>query len=205
MSNDEGFRIDRDAALALFDRYNSNPRLRTHALCVEAVLRHFAVEAGEDPDQWGAIGLVHDLDYERWPERHCARSADLLAEEGWPAAWIRAVVSHGYGICSDVEPLSYMEKVLYAVDELTGLVYAVALMRPSRSILDLELPSVLKKWKDKRFAAGADRSVIEGGAARLGMSLDELIRKTIEAMRAAADGIGLAGSPAADGERTAAT
>ena len=190
---------DRGAALALLEKYNRNPRLRTHALCVEATMRAFARDAGEDVEKWGAVGLVHDLDYERWPERHCARSAELLEEAGWPEDMIRAVVSHGWGICSDVEPLSYMENVLYATDELTGLIYAAALMRPSRSVLDLEVPSVMKKWKDKRFAAGVDRGVVEAGAARLGLTVEELVARTVSTMREAADGIGLAGSPAGQG------
>ncbi len=192
-------KIDRGAALALLEEYNANPRLRTHARCVEATMRAFARDAGEDVEKWGAVGLVHDLDYERWPERHCARSAELLEEAGWPEDMIRAVVSHGWGICSDVEPLSYMENVLYATDELTGLIYAAALMRPSRSVLDLEVPSVMKKWKDKRFAAGVDRGVVEAGAARLGLTVEELVARTVSTMREAADGIGLAGSPAGQG------
>jgi putative nucleotidyltransferase with HDIG domain len=194
----QDFRIGRGEALALLERYNESPRLRTHALCVEATMRAFAREAGEDVEKWGAIGLVHDLDYERWPEEHCTRSAALLAEAGWPTDWIRAVVSHGWGICSDAEPTLYMEKVLYATDELTGLIYATALMRPSRSILDLEAASVLKKWKDRRFAAGVDRALIEAGAERLGIPLETLVLRTIEAMREAADAIGLRGTPAGE-------
>ncbi len=198
MAQQDGFRIDRAEALALLERYNESPRLRTHALCVEATMRAFAREAGEDVEKWGAIGLVHDLDYERWPEEHCTRSAALLAEAGWPADWIRAVASHGWGLCSDAEPVLHMEKVLYATDELTGLIYATALMRPSRSVLDLEPSSVLKKWKDKRFAAGVDRDLIEKGAAMLGIPLEALIARTIAAMREAAGPIGLAGTPAGE-------
>ena len=189
----DGFRIERASALELLERYNQNPRLKVHALCVEATMRHFARKAGEDVEKWGIIGLVHDLDYEMWPERHCARSAELLAEAGWPADWIHAVVSHGFGICSDVEPAGHMEKVLFAIDELTGLVYAVALMRPSRSIHDVEVPSVMKKWKDKRFAAGVDRGVVESGAERLGMPLETLVAEVIEALRGSADLVGLEG------------
>jgi predicted hydrolase (HD superfamily) len=188
-----GFRIERANALELLERYNQSPRLKVHALCVEATMRHFARKAGEDEEKWGIIGLVHDLDYEMWPERHCARSAELLAEAGWPEDWIHAVVSHGYGICSDVEPVVPMEKVLFAIDELTGLVYAVALMRPSRSIHDVEVPSVMKKWKDKRFAAGVDRGVVESGAERLGMPLETLVAEVIEALRGSAVAVGLEG------------
>ena len=188
-----GFQTDRASAMALFEKYNQNPRLKVHALCVEATMRHFARKAGEDEEKWGLIGLVHDLDYEQWPERHCARSAELLSEAGWPDEWIHAVVSHGYGICSDVEPVVHMEKVLFAIDELTGLVYAVALMRPSRSIHDVEVPSVMKKWKDKRFAAGVDRGVVESGATRLGVPLETLVAEVIEALRGSAEAVGLEG------------
>ena len=151
----------RQEAFELLCRYNSSESLIKHALAVEAVMRAMARKSGEDEEKWGVIGLVHDLDYEKFPEEHCRRSAEILSESGWPEEYIRAVVSHGWGICSDVEPLSLLEKALYAVDELTGLVTTAALVRPSRSVLDMEAGSVKKKWKDKRFAAGVNREVIE--------------------------------------------
>ena len=182
----------RDQALSLLKRYTSSDGLIKHALAVEAVMRHFARKFGEDEDKWGLIGLVHDLDYEKYPDQHCKKSPEILRAEGWPEDYIRAVVSHGWGLCSDVKPQSTMEKVLYAVDELTGLIVASALVRPSKSIMDLKAKSVKKKWKDKRFAAGVDRSVIEKGAEMLGMELGELISETIEGMKRVAKELGLA-------------
>jgi putative nucleotidyltransferase with HDIG domain len=184
----------REDALALWKAHNSNDGLLAHALSVEAVMRHFARMYGEDEGKWGVIGLVHDIDYERSPELHCRKCVEILSAAGWPPEYIHAVASHGWQICSDVEPTERMEKVLYAVDELTGLVKASALMRPSRSILDMEASSVKKKWKDARFAAGVNRSVIEKGAAMMGMEIGELIGQTILGMRAVASEIGLAGS-----------
>jgi predicted hydrolase (HD superfamily) len=181
----------RQDAWALLCELNETDRARRHALAVEAVMRHFARKAGENEDEWGIIGLLHDLDFERYPDQHCAKSKEILTARGWPEAWVRAVVSHGFGICSEVEPKSLLEKTLYAVDELTGLVAATALVRPSKSLDDLKAKSVRKKWKDKRFAAGVDRSVIERGAEMLGMELAELITETIEGMREAAEEIGL--------------
>ena len=165
--------------------------LRRHALAVEAVMRHAARKRGEDEEAWGAVGLVHDVDYERFPEEHLRHAAAILGDAGWPEDYVRAVLSHGWGICSDVEPRTAMEKTLYAVDELTGLIAAAALVRPSRSVMDLPVKSVRKKWKDKAFAAGVDRTVIEKGAAMLGVGIDELIADTIEGMREVADRIGL--------------
>ena len=187
----------RKEALELLLKYNSNDALIKHALSVEAVMRYMARKKGEDEEKWGIVGLVHDIDYEQFPQEHCKRSPLMLREAGWPEEYIRAVVSHGWGICSEEEPLSAMEKTLYAVDELTGLVKAAALMRPSRSVLDMETPSVKKKWKDKKFAAGVNREVIEKGAGMLGVPLDELITDTIMGMRAAAGEIGLGGTPPA--------
>jgi putative nucleotidyltransferase with HDIG domain len=184
----------RTEALALLLEFNQSDSLIKHALSVEAVMRHFARKRGADEDLWGVIGLVHDLDYEKFPDQHCRKSEEILKQRGWPAEYIRAVVSHGWGICSDVRPESDLEKVLYAVDELTGLVTTAALVRPSRSVLDMEAKSVKKKWKDKRFAAGVDRAIIEKGAAMLGAPLDELITDTILGMRAAAESIGLKGT-----------
>ena len=181
----------REEAFSLLKSYNQSESLIKHALAVEGVMRYFAARRGEDQEKWGIVGLIHDLDYERFPERHCIETGRILAGNQWPEEYIRAVVSHGWGICTDVEPLSEMEKVLYAVDELTGLVTTSALVRPSRSVMDLTVKSVKKKWKDKRFAAGVNREVIEKGAERLGMSLTDLISDTIEGMRLVAGNIGL--------------
>ena len=187
-------RPTREQALALLREHTSTESLIGHALSVEAAMRHYAKKLGEDEEKWGIIGLVHDIDYERWPEEHCRKSPELLAAAGFPPDYIHAVVSHGWGICSDVEPTERMEKVLYAVDELTGLIKASALMRPSRSILDMEASSVRKKWKDARFAAGVNRGIIEKGAAMMGVEIPELIQETILGMRPVAREIGLAGS-----------
>ena len=186
----------REDALQLLKEYNQNESLIKHALAVEGVMRHFARKRGEDEEKWGIVGIVHDLDYEKFPEQHCRKSEEILRERKWPEEYIRAVVSHGWGIFSEVKPESDMEKVLFAVDELTGLVTTSALVRPSKSVLDMEASSVKKKWKDKRFAAGVDRSIIERGAAMLGMDLTVLITETILGMREVAEKIGLKGSPA---------
>jgi putative nucleotidyltransferase with HDIG domain len=185
----------REDAWALLNEFNQSESLIKHALCVEGVMRYMATKRGEDEEKWGVIGLVHDLDYERFPDEHCRKTAEILRERGWPEDYIRSIVSHGWGICSDVEPESDMEKVLYAIDELTGLVTAVALVRPSRSVLDLTPKSVKKKWKDKAFAAGVDRSIIEKGAAMLGVDRSELFEDVIMGMREVADSIGLKGTP----------
>jgi putative nucleotidyltransferase with HDIG domain len=184
----------REAAWKLLVEFNPSVSLQHHALAVEAVMRHFARSAAEDEDLWGLVGMVHDIDYERFPEQHCVKAREILEEHGWPEDYVRAVVSHGWGICSDVEPLSLMEKTLFAIDELTGLVSAAALVRPSRSVLDLPVKSVMKKWKDRSFAAGVDRAVIEKGAAMLGVDLPALTESTIEGMRTAAEAIGLKGN-----------
>jgi putative nucleotidyltransferase with HDIG domain len=183
----------RDEAFALLTTWTKTDSLVKHALAVEAVMRHMARSLGEDEEKWGAIGLVHDLDYEKFPDEHCRRSPEILGEAGWPPEYIHAVVSHGWGICSEVEPTQKMEKVLYAMDELTGLVVTSALVRPSKSILDMEASSVKKKWKDKRFAAGVNREVIEKGAAMVGMDLTALITECIAGMRPVAAALGLAG------------
>mgnify|MGYP000868655051 CR=1 FL=1 len=184
----------RKQALDLFLKHNKNESLLKHALSVEAVMRYMAKKRGEDQEKWGIVGLVHDLDYEEYPEEHCRKVEEILKGENWPQEYVRAIVSHGWGICSDVEPVSEMEKVLFAIDELTGLVATSALVRPSKRVLDLEASSVKNKWKDKRFAAGVDRSVIELGAERLGVDLTELITDTIMGMREAAEEIGLKGN-----------
>ncbi|MDL2229010.1 HDIG domain-containing protein [Treponema sp. OttesenSCG-928-L16] len=182
---------DRKDAENLWRKYNSDEGLWRHALSVEAAMRHFAEKAGEDADVWGIIGLIHDIDYEQYPDEHCVKARPILEEAAWPEEYIRAVVSHGWGLCTDVEPLSALEKTLYAVDELTGFISACALVRPSKSVMDLEVKSVKKKWKTPAFAAGVDRRVIEKGAELLGISLEDLINETILAMRAAAKEIGL--------------
>lgn len=186
----------REEALELFKKYNSTESLLKHALSVEAVMRHMASKAGEDPDKWGIIGLIHDLDWEMYPEQHCKMTEKILREHAWPEEYIRAVMSHGWGLVTDVEPLSRLEKTIFAIDELTGLVATSALVRPSKSVMDMEAKSVKKKWTDKRFAAGVDRSVIEKGASMLGVTVDELITDCIMGMRTAAEEIGLKGSPA---------
>jgi len=183
----------REQAYELLTRYNKNESLIKHALAVEGVMRYFARKYGEDEEKWGIIGLVHDLDYEKYPDQHCKKSEEILRQEGWPEEYIRAVVSHGWGICSDVKPETRLEKVLYAIDELTGLIVAAALVRPSKSVMDLKAKSIKKKWKEKRFAAGVDRSIIEKGAEMLGVELSELITDTIMGMREVAEAIGLKG------------
>jgi predicted hydrolase (HD superfamily) len=184
----------RDEAYRLLTTYTQTESLVKHGLAVEAVMRHFARQRGGDEEQWGIVGLVHDLDYDQFPEQHCIKTEQILRQQQWPDAYIRAVISHGWGICTEVEPLSDMEKVLYATDELTGLVTTTALVRPSKSVLDLEAKSVIKKWKDKSFAAKVDRGIIDRGAAMLGMERRELITQTILGMREVAERIGLKGT-----------
>jgi predicted hydrolase (HD superfamily) len=186
---------DRESALMLFKKYNKSDSLMKHALAVEGVMRYMARKYGEDEEKWGIIGLIHDLDYEMFPDQHCSMTKKILEENNWPDDYIRAVMSHGWGLVTDVEPLSLLEKTIFAVDELTGLVVTSALVRPSRSVLDMEVRSVKKKWNDRRFAAGVDRSVIEKGAAMLGISLEELITDCIMGMREVAKEIGLTGNP----------
>jgi putative nucleotidyltransferase with HDIG domain len=182
---------NREDAWKILNEHNSSDSLIKHALAVEGVMRHMAEKSGEDADLWGIIGLVHDLDYERFPDQHCIKTEELLKERGWPQEYVRAVVSHGWGLCSDVEPRSLLEKTLYAVDELVGFVTACALVRPSRSVMDLDARSVLKKWKQKSFAASVNREVIEKGAAMLGVDLNVLVQEVIAGMRKVAPQIGL--------------
>ena len=178
-----------DQAWELLCEYNEGDFHRKHARTVGDVLRWYAVELGrgDQADYWEAVGILHDLDFERWPDEHCVKSQELLRERGVDESIVRATASHGYGLTVEIKPEHQMEKVLFAVDELTGLIGAVAVMRPSKSVDDLELKSVKKKYKDKRFAAGCSREVIEQGAAMLGWELDELIGRTILAMRASAN------------------
>ncbi len=183
----------REEAMALLKEYNKNDALVKHALAVEAVMEHFANKYEEDPEKWRIIGLIHDLDYEKYPDQHCHKTEEILTEHGWPDDYIRAVISHGWKICTDVEPKERMEKVLYTIDELTGLIVATVLMRPNKSIMDLTPKSVKKKFKQKSFAAGVDRSIIEEGAEMLGMDLTEVIDETIKGMQAKAEKLGLKG------------
>ena len=196
----ENGRPTRTEAFELLREHNSSQSLINHALSVEAVMRHVAKKHGEDADKWGVIGLVHDLDYERYPDRHCTMTHMILAGKGWPEDYIRAVMSHAWGICTDVEPVHIMEKYLYAIDELTGLVTACVLVRPSKSLFDLKVKSVKKKWNTKHFAAGASREIMEKGAEMLGVEVAELIQDVIDGMRTVADEIGLDGSAAEVGE-----
>ncbi len=184
---------DRNEALALLKEFNKSDSLIKHALSVEGVMRYIAAKYDEDVEKWGVIGLVHDLDYEQYAERHCQQTERILRERNWPEDYIRAVLSHAWGMFTDIEPQHRMEKVLYAIDELTGLVAAAALVRPSKSVLDMKPKSVKKKWKDKRFAAGVNREVIDKGAELLGVERGELIQDVIMGMREVAEDIGLAG------------
>jgi len=183
----------REEAYELLTEYNKSESLIKHALAVEGVMRYSARKRGEDEEKWGIIGLIHDLDYEQFPEEHCRKTEEILKEQSWPEEYIRAAISHGWGLCVDVEPQTELEKVLYAIDELTGLVVTTTLVRPSKSVLDVKTKSVKKKWKDRRFAAGVDRSVIEKGAGMLGMELSDLITDTIKGMQEVAEEIGLKG------------
>ncbi len=185
---------NRAEAYELLKKYNKSENLIRHALAVEAVMLHFAELLNEDKEKWGVIGLIHDLDYEMYPDEHCKKTGEILTEENWPEDYVRAVVSHGWEICTDVEPVEKMEKVLYTIDELTGLVAATALLRPSKSILDMQAKSVKKKWKQNGFAAGVNREIIEEGAKMLDMELGIVIEETIKGMQKAADEIGLRGN-----------
>jgi len=189
-----GKELTRDEAWQLLTEYTETTSLRKHALTVEAVMRHFAALEGEDVEKWGNVGLLHDLDYEKYPDEHCKKEAEIMRERGIDEEYIHAVCSHGFGICSDCEPQNKMEKTLYAIDELTGLINALCLMRPSKSILDTELKSVKKKFKDSSFAAGVNRQTILKGCEMLGANLDDVIKETILGMRKKAQEIGLKGN-----------
>ena len=175
--------MTRDDAWALLTKYNSEPFHLQHAQTVEGVMRWYAQKLGYDPDYWGIVGLLHDLDFEQWPDEHCVKSQELMREAGVDEDIIRSTASHGYGICADIKPEHEMEKILFASDELTGLIGAAALMRPSKSVQDMEVKSVKKKFKDKRFAAGCSRDIIRNGADELSWTLDELFSQTLEAMK----------------------
>ena len=183
--------ISRNEAVELLKKYNKDAFHLHHAYTVEAVMRYFAEKLGygEDADFWATVGLLHDIDFEKYPEEHCKKAPELLREGGANEEFIHAVCSHGYGICVDVEPVHEMEKVLFACDELTGLIGACALMRPSKSCKDMELKSLKKKYKDKKFAAGCSRDIIAKGAQLLGWTLDGLLESTLEAMKATEDAV----------------
>lgn len=185
--------LTRDEALALLKEYNESDALVKHGLAVEGVMRHFARKYGEDEEKWGIVGLLHDLDYEKYPDQHCVKVQEIMQERDIDPEIIRAVASHGYGICVDIEPQSQMEKVLYTIDELTGLVNATAIMRPSKSVLDLETKSVKKKFKSKGFAAGVDREIIKKGCERMEMDLGDVIEEVILGMHEVCDAIDLRG------------
>ena len=176
--------ITKEQAWETVRKYNKDKFHLQHALTVGKVMKQFALEAGEDAEYWEIIGMLHDVDFELYPEQHCQKAPEMLREAGADDGVIHAVCSHGYGLCSDVKPELLMEKILFATDELTGLIGAAALMRPSKSVQDMELKSLKKKFKDKSFAAGCSRDVIRQGAEMLGWELDELLSKTLEAMRA---------------------
>ena len=175
--------VTREQALALLQKYNKESFHILHGLTVAGVMRWFAQENGEDVEFWGLCGLLHDVDFEMYPEEHCIKAPELLAEIDASEEMVHGICSHAYGSCCDVEPTHLMEKIMFAVDELTGLIGAAARMRPSKSVLDMELSSLKKKFKDKKFAAGCSRDVIKEGADRLGWTLDETMEKTILAMR----------------------
>lgn len=184
----------REEAYELLIKYTETDHLIKHALAVEAVMGHFAEIYGEDVEKWKVIGLIHDLDFDKYPDQHCDMTKKILEEEGWPEEYIRAVLSHGYGLRTDVEPKENVEKVIYTIDELTGLISATALMRPSKSILDMEAKSVKKKWNQKSFAAGVNREVIQNGVEMLEMELNDVITETIKGMRKVAEELGLKGN-----------
>ena len=185
------FRVNRIEALELLKKYNSNESLLKHAYAVEAVMRYFAKLKDEDVEYWGNIGLIHDLDYEMYPDQHCEMTKKILEERNVAEDIIRAIMSHGYGLCTEIEPERYMEKVLYTIDELTGLVTATVLMRPDKSIEGLEVKSVMKKFKTSKFAAGVNRDVILKGCTMIEMELPEVIAHVISGMTTASDAIGL--------------
>ncbi|HWQ98586.1 MAG TPA: HDIG domain-containing protein [Clostridia bacterium] len=183
--------LTREHALSTLETYTKSEALLKHAYAVEGVMRYFAREAGEDENYWGLVGLLHDVDYEQWPEEHLKVAPRLLAEAGYDEAFIHAVLAHGWGLCVDVKPEKHMETVLYTIDELTGLITAAAYMRPSRSVMDMEVSSVKKKFKDKGFAAGVNRDVILGGCELLGLPLEDVIHKSILGMRDVHEALGM--------------
>ena len=179
--------ITREQAWELLKKYNEEPFHQHHAVTLEGVMRYYAEKTGNDPDFWGICGLLHDVDFEKWPEEHCIKAPELLAEIDAPEELVHAVCSHGYGLCTDVEPVHEMEKFMFAADELTGLIGAGIILRPSKSCKDMDVKSVKKKFKDKRFAAGCSRDVIRQGAEQLGWELDKLFAEVLEAMQSMPD------------------
>ena len=189
------YKPNREQTLELLKKYNKSESLLKHAYAVEGVMRYFAEKNNEDIEKWGNIGLIHDLDYEQYPDQHCKMTEKILRENNWPEDYIYSVISHGWGICTEAEPKLLMEKILFTIDELTGLIAASALMRPSKSVLDMKLKSLKKKWKTKSFAAGVDRELISKGCEILGMELEEVMILTLEGMKTVAEEIGLKGVP----------
>ena len=183
--------MDREEALNILTKYNKNKNLVKHGIAVEGVMRHFAKIQDENVEYWGAIGLLHDVDYEMYPEEHCVKCVEILKTEGVSDEMSRSIQSHGYGICSDVAPEKLMEKVLFTIDELTGLIIATALMKPNKTLAEVDLISVNKKFKKKDFAAGVDRDIIKKGAEMLGMELDYIIEQTLVGMQNISDDLGL--------------
>lgn len=186
--------VSRELSLELLNKYTKNKNLVKHGLVVEAVMKHFAKLYNEDIEKWGIIGLVHDIDYEMYPNEHCTKCVDIMKENGFNEEYIHAVQSHGYNICSDVKPVHKMEMVLYTIDELTGLIIAIALMKPNKSLAEVDLASVKKKWKQKGFAAGVNRDIVESGSVMLGEDLDYVMIETINGMKSIANEIGLGGN-----------
>ncbi len=174
--------MDREKSMELLKKYNEEKFHIQHGITVSKIMEYFAEKNGEDPEYWGEVGLLHDIDFERYPEEHCVKAVDILKENGYDDDFIRHIVSHGYGICTDVEPVEYMEKVLFSVDELSGIIFAYSLMRPSKSAKDMKLKSLKKKFKDKSFAAGCSRDTIRKGAEILNIELDELLQMTLDAI-----------------------
>lgn len=183
--------ITREYALDILNKYTSNKNLVKHGLAVEAVMKHFAKLYNEDLNKWGIVGLIHDIDYEKYPDEHCIKCVEILKENGFNDEYIHSVQSHGYNICSDVKPEHKMEIVLYTIDELTGLITAIALMKPNKSLAEVDLASVNKKWKQIKFAAGVRRDLIENGAIILGEELDYVITETIKGMQSVSNELGL--------------
>ncbi|MPQ47885.1 HD domain-containing protein [Marinifilum sp. N1E240] len=184
----------RQEAYELLTTYTKNPSLLIHAKAVEACMRYYARKHGEDEEKWGIVGLVHDMDWDQFPEEHCVKTREILETANWPEEFIRAIESHAYLTCTEVIPETLLEKTLYAVDELTGLIRTTALIRPSKSVLDVKVKSVKRNWKNKRFAAGVDRTVIERGAEMLKMEIPDLIHDCIEAMKEVAEELELKGN-----------
>lgn len=186
--------ISREVAFNVLNKYTKSNNLIKHALVVEAVMRHFAKLYNEDIEKWGIVGLIHDIDYEMYPDEHCTKCVDIMKENGFNEEYIYSVQSHGYNICSNVKPVHKMEMVLYTIDELTGLITAIALMKPNKSLNEVDLESVKKKWNKKGFAGGVNRDIIESGAVMLGEDLDYIIVETINGMKNIANEIGLGGT-----------